>query len=131
MNLFIITGNLGADVEVKTHNQKQVLNFSVAVTKKYRDNATNQEVTETIWVRCSWWAKSEKIAQYLKKGQQVLVEGEAKVSAYLNGTEAKGSLECFVHRLELMGGKPSGESAQNNRTEDTEHTATEADDLPF
>jgi single-strand DNA-binding protein len=116
MNLLIITGNLGQDVEVKTHNQKQVLNFSVAVTKKYKDGVTGQQVTETTWVRCSYWTKSENLAQYLKRGTQVLVKGEAKVSAYLkNEITPTGSLECFVHDLELIGGKPSEGSSQERQ----------------
>ncbi len=101
-----IIGYLGADAIVKQINDRYVIEFNVAHTERFK-GADGIQRERTIWVRCSYWRNKEqlKVAEYLKKGKQVYVEGIPGTSAYINQEgNAVGRMECRVTRLELLGG---------------------------
>lgn len=134
-----VIGNLGKDCQVNTVNGKNVINFSVAHTEKFRDSqGVNQE--RTTWVECAYWTDRTAIAPYLTKGQQVFVEGNPEVKSYTrNDGTAGSSLTLRVREVILVGGKrsegatASGDASQNSRQESSPVTADNnvADDLPF
>lgn len=76
-----VIGNLGKDAVVNNVNGKNVINFTVAHTEKYRDAQGNQK-DKTTWVDCAYWTDRTAIAPYLKKGTQVYVEGTPDVRTY-------------------------------------------------
>ncbi len=76
MQRLTIIGHLGQDAEVKDLGQNQVINFSVAVSESYINKQTNEKVTNTTWYEVAKWGNNTSIAQYLKKGTQVMVEGK-------------------------------------------------------
>ena len=100
-----LIGHLGKDAEVKVHGSDSVINFSLAHTDKYKDG-TGTIVSKTTWVSYSWWVERHTIAQYMKKGTQVFVEGtvEAKMWRTHDG-ENKCGLNCRVYSVQLLGGK--------------------------
>lgn len=105
-----IIGNLGRDAEIREVNGTRVITFSVAHSEKYRDRNTNLMSERTTWIRCSFWRDPDKVgvAQYLKKGKMVLVEGVPSVNVYVNNQgQPAGSLECRVTELRLLGGGSS------------------------
>jgi single-strand DNA-binding protein len=65
-----VIGNLGKDGVVNNVNGKNVINFSVAHTEKFKD-AQGVQKDKTIWVECAYWTDRTGIAPYLKKGTQV------------------------------------------------------------
>src|SRR5579859_2415234 len=77
-----VIGNLGKDCVTNTVNGKNVINFNVAHTEKFRDAQGNQK-DKTIWVECAYWTDRTGIAPYLKKGTQVYAEGTTEVSLTL------------------------------------------------
>ena len=107
-----LTGNICNDAEVTAFdNGSKVVSFSVAHSKKWNDkNGVKQE--KTTWVRCNMW-KQENLAQYLKKGVRVLVEGEIEARAYTNKEgQTVASLELTVFAIEMQG-SGSGNSNEN------------------
>ena len=74
-------GNLGKDAMLNNVNGKNVINFTVAHTERYRDAQGNQK-DKTTWVDCAYWTERTGIAPYLKKGTQVYVEGQPDVRTY-------------------------------------------------
>jgi len=72
----VIVGNLGKDPEMRyTPSGTPVTSLSVATSHKYT-GSDGQVVKETTWFRVSVFGKqAEAAAQYLKKGNPVLVEG--------------------------------------------------------
>ena len=70
----ITMGNLGKDAECKpAQSGKLVVKFSLGVTTGHGDNA------HTEWFNVAKMGEGvEKLAQYLKKGKGVLVEGKFK-----------------------------------------------------
>ena len=141
-----LIGRLGGDAEVRDVNSTKVISFNVAHTEKYMDRKTNQMTEKTVWVRCSMWRDADKIkvADYLKKGTQVYVEGTPSSNAYMNKEgQPAASLECRVNTLELLGGRSSSDDFSGSTTTNTSNRTSNAmattssvadnlvDDLPF
>lgn len=78
-HVMIIVGNLGKDPEKRyTPTGEAVTTMSVATNRVYTD-ANGQKIKETTWFKVSAWGKmADNCFEYLKKGSQVLVEGELR-----------------------------------------------------
>jgi single-strand DNA-binding protein len=99
-----IVGNLGKDCITKEINGKNVINFSVAHTERYKDAQGNQK-ERTTWVECAYWTDRTAVAQYLKKGKMVYAEGAPEADAYMNkDNQAAATLRMRVQNLQLLGG---------------------------
>jgi single-strand DNA-binding protein len=100
-----VIGNLGKDALVNNVNGKNVINFTVAHTEKFKDAQGNQK-DKTIWVDCAYWTERTAVAPYLKKGTQVYVEGQPDVRSYTTTDGRNGaSLVLRVSSVQLLGGK--------------------------
>jgi len=110
-----VIGNLGKDCTVNTVNGKNVINFNVAHTEKYRDGqGTPKE--RTTWVECAYWTDKTGIAPYLKKGTQVYAEGTPDVRTYTTSDGRQGAaLSLRIVNIQLLG-------SRNNNTENTEQS---------
>lgn len=140
-----VIGNLGKDCLVNTVNGKNVINFTVAHTEKYKDSqGTNQE--RTTWVDCAYWTDRTALSPYLTKGKQVFVEGTPEIRTFTRQDGTSGaSLSLRIREVQLLGGRaeggaPSGGNGgsyntSNNSGSNTMATANEMsepiDDLPF
>lgn len=104
MQKMIITGHLGQDCRVNQVGNKTVINFSVASNERYPDQ-DGQLVEKTTWYNCAKWENKEgNLWKYLRKGQQVLIEG--KLDAKLYATKDKKpaiDLSIRVLAIELLG----------------------------
>lgn len=99
-----IVGNLGKDCIVKEVNGKNVINFSVAHTERYKDNMGNPK-ERTTWVECAYWTDRTAVAQYLTKGKMVYAEGSPEADGYLNKEgQPAATLRMRVQSLQLLGG---------------------------
>ena len=122
-----VIGNLGKDCVTNTVNGKNVINFNVAHTEKFKDS-TGQQKEKTTWVECAYWTDRMGIAPYLKKGTQVYTEGTPEVRSFT----------LRVQSVQLLGGGGSRSEAGNNPYAEQERSHTPAsdisepiDDLPF
>ena len=109
-----IAGNLGQASEVKNLNGKEVLSFSVAVR-------TGKD--ETQWV--SVLSHQTNLAQYLTKGQKVVVSGQLRI----NERDGKTYLNLSASQITLMGG--AGDTAPASKAPTSTPTAANDEDLPF
>lgn len=129
MNVFTFCGNLGNDCRSNNAGGTNVVNFSVAVTTGYGDKK------ETHWVECAYWGKGgEAVSSYLKKGQKVVVSGEAGMKAADGQYPAK--LTCRVNSLTLAGGRESAPSNEQAPATAPAYIppaapAPDDDDIPF
>src|SRR5699024_3255450 len=96
-----------------------------------------EKQSKTTWYEVARWGNNVKLAQYLKKGTQVYVEGTVEADAFIgNDGDAKGVLRLTAFKIELLSG---GKSQSNNQTSDlkpkydnfTAPEENEEDDLPF
>jgi single-strand DNA-binding protein len=133
-----IVGNLGKDCIVKEVNGKNVINFSVAHTEKFKDSLGNQK-ERTTWVECAYWTDRTAVAPYLKKGTMVYAEGAPEAEGYTNKDNMPAAtLRMRVMNVQLLGGKPEGGSQQNSEAQysgvsskPADNSGGDADDLPF
>ncbi|WP_121355521.1 single-stranded DNA-binding protein [Flavisolibacter nicotianae] len=136
-----IIGNLGKDCVVNTVNGKNVINFTVAHTEKYRDSQGNNQ-EKTTWVDCAYWTDRTAIAPYLQKGTQVFVEGAPEVRSFTrNDGTAGASLSLRVRDIQLLGRRGEGSGLGGNESAGRPQEAQQsspagigsdvADDLPF
>ena len=91
-----IIGNLGKDCVVNTVNGKNVINFTVAHTEKYKDSQGNNQ-EKTTWVDCAYWTDRTAISPYLTKGKQVFVEGNPEVRTLPGRMAQPALLYPFVY----------------------------------
>ena len=106
-------GNLGRDVELRrTQSGTAVANFSIAVTEKFKDKqGVQQESTE--WINCvAWDRKGEVLAQYLKKGSKVYIEGKLKTTKWTDNGTDKYKTEVIVGDFQFLDSKPQGQQPQ-------------------
>jgi single-strand DNA-binding protein len=113
----IIVGNVGRDVNFKyTQSGVPVADFSVAVTRRFggRDGAEKQE--KTTWYKVTCWRNLAEIAnQYVRKGMQVMVVGQADVSSYLDKAgQPAASLELTADNFQMLGGRGDSEGRANS-----------------
>src|SRR5712664_1626696 len=78
-----IMGNLGGTPEMKfLPSGDPVVNFSVAVNRRYKDREGNQKEA-TDWFRvCAFNGVGEACAKHLQKGDGIFVEGRLQVRQY-------------------------------------------------
>ncbi|MDB5203595.1 MAG: single-stranded DNA-binding protein [Ferruginibacter sp.] len=139
-----IVGNLGKDCIVKEVNGKNVINFSVAHTERYKDGQGNQK-ERTTWVECAYWTDRTTVSQYLIKGKMVYAEGSPEADAYTNKEGvASATLRMRVQNLQLLGGGTDGQGSTQGaasqvgyaqapamRTPPAPVNSSMDDDLPF
>jgi single-strand DNA-binding protein len=111
-NRITLVGNVGRDPEIRTVGNGKVVDFSIAVNEPARGQ--NPEKTE--WYRVSFWdRKAETIAQYVRKGTQIMVEGRLSVRTYLDNTQRERySLEVAGLDFVLLGSRQGGEEGIEN-----------------
>lgn len=146
VNKVILVGRLGSDPEVRNLESGSVVaNFNIATSEKYK-NKSGELVEQTEWHRLELWDNQAKIAQqYLKKGDQVYVEGKLRTEEYTDKDGiARRSTKIRVITLTLLGGGGKGgeKSEESNYSAPSQSVASPSianepigdsvdDDLPF
>lgn len=131
-----VIGHLGKDCTVNTVNGKNVINFTVAHTEKYRDSQGNNQ-EKTTWVDCAYWTDRTALSPYLLKGKQVFVEGTPEVRTFTRQDGTGGaSLSLRVREVQLLGGRgdAGGTSTPSSFSDNVRSEAPAGepvDDLPF
>lgn len=95
-NKIVIVGRVGRDPELKvTPSDAKVCSFSLATSRVWKKDGESQEQTE--WHNVVFWNKpAEIIAQYVRKGSLLLVEGRVQTRTY----EKDG---VKMYRTEIIG----------------------------
>lgn len=105
MNVVVISGGLGRDPEVKqTKGGSTILNFSVAVSDRRKNNQTGQWEEVTHWVDCVMFGKrAESLSRFLRKGMKVTVSGRLQQNRWEDkkSGQKRSRLEVAVNDLEL------------------------------
>jgi len=83
-NKIVIGGRMCADPELKQlPSGTQVANFRIATNRRWKDAATGQVREETCFVDAKAFGKrAPVIAQYFKKGSQILIEGHLRYETW-------------------------------------------------
>lgn len=110
VNKSTLVGNLGNDPDVRNMPGGGVVtNINVATTEIYKDKNGNKK-EDTEWHRVVFFGKLAEIAgEYLKKGNQVYVEGKMKTKKW---TDKDGvdryTTEVVGHEMQKLSGGSTG-----------------------
>ncbi len=132
----IIIGNVGRDPELRyTSSGTAVCSFTVAVTERWTDRATNEKREKTNWYRVNAWrGLGETCNMYVRKGMQIMVSGNVEASSYLGQDgQPRATLELTARDVQFLGGRGEGQSmGGDDNSYDSYNTppATE-NDIPF
>src|SRR5271167_1109317 len=109
VNKVILIGHLGRDAETAyTASQVAVTKFSVATSRRWKDQATGDWKEETDWTRVVLW-RGEAVAPYLLKGKQIYVEGRLQTRSYDDKDGKKvWTTEVVADEVILLGGRGEG-----------------------
>ena len=98
-----ITGRITVDATVhKVNNDKQVVNFSIAINDSYKPKNSTGIKEIVTYIDCSYWLNS-KSAEWLKKGTLVQLFGRIGLSVYSNSDgKALGRLTFHTNSLKIL-----------------------------
>lgn len=149
LNKVMLIGNVGKDPEFRqTQNGKKCVSFSIATSRRYRDNNGEQK-EQTDWHNIVGWGKTADIVKQLnvKKGICLYVEGTLTNRSWTDQNGQKRyTTEVNMETFQVLTPRTFAQnsnpySAQNNQ--DSRHYqgnqqamdypagASEEDDLPF
>jgi single-strand DNA-binding protein len=119
-NSITIVGNLGCDPERRTtQSGKAVVNFSVGVTER--------KDTPTVWFNVVAWEKLADIcAQYLHKGDAVLIAGRMTSRKYEKDGQQREAWNLVAQTMQMLGSR-SDQPAQTKQCD----LADDENGLPF
>ena len=109
VNKVILVGRLGRDAETKfTPGGVSVTKFSVATSRRWKDNQSGEWKEETDWTNIVFW-RAENVATYLTKGKQVYVEGRIHSRSYDDKDGKKVyATDVVAEEVILLGGASDG-----------------------
>jgi single-strand DNA-binding protein len=122
-----LTGNLGGDPELRyTPNGTPVTRFSVATNEAWTGQ-DGQPQERTTWWRVSVWGKQgEAASEYLRKGNQVFVEGRMDPDPETGGPrlwtgrdgQTRASFEIVAQSVKFVGRRGGAARFEGLRDED-------------
>jgi single-strand DNA-binding protein len=140
MNTAVILGRTTTDIELrKTQSGKSVTSFTLAVKRRFSKD-------ETDFIDCVAWNKTaELIADYVKKGQMIAIQGYIQTRLYedKDGNKRK-AVEIVADNVSFCGSKNEGAAPDQNASSlppapayataddaDFKEIPEPEDDLPF
>lgn len=145
-NKTILMGNLTRDVEMRTTPSGQnVANFSLAVSRSWKGQ-DGQQQEQTSFINCVAWGKAgEIIAQYVKKGDPLLVSGRLDQRSWddKESGQKRSTVEVNVEDFNFIGGgrgdgggsapasSPSSSKSKDVVIEDIDDKPIDLSEIPF
>tara|TARA_B100000586_G_C19960751_1_gene363620 strand:+ start:239 stop:688 length:450 start_codon:yes stop_codon:yes gene_type:complete len=146
VNKVIILGNLGADPELRSSpSGVTTCRLSIATSTNWTDKSSGEKKEKTEWHRVVFFGRAaEVIDQYMKKGQQLYVEGRLQTSKYEKDGIERYSTDIIGESFNFISGSGSSSAGSDNNkfdndmNQDTNDNSQEKsnkdefeDDIPF
>ncbi len=114
LNRATILGNVTRDPETRTTTGGQsVVSFSVATSRRWKDQTSGELKEATEFHNCVAWAKlAQTIGTYVRKGSKVYVEGRIQTRSWDDPTGVKKyRTEIVAENLIMLDKKADGPAA--------------------
>ncbi len=117
LNKVYVLGNLTRDPELKAlPNGSKVTQFSLATNRVWKDQAGSKQEQVEYHNIVVFGRQAETSAEYLKKGQQVLIEGRIQTRSW-DGTDGKKNYRTeIIAESVQFGAKTGGAGASSSYT---------------
>lgn len=133
LNKALICGNLTRDPEMKAlPSGSKVTSFSIATNRVYKDQAGNKKEEVEFHNIVVFGKQAETSAQYLKKGQGVLIEGRIQTRSWDDKQtgEKKYRTEIVAESVQF-GPKAGGSSAPRDEKPAVEGKGMDTSDIDY
>ena len=134
VNKVILVGSVGKDPESKVMpNGNAVVNFSLATSESWKDKSGQQQESVE-WSRCVCFGKlAEIIAQYVKKGSKLYLEGSLKTRSWEKDGVKQYATEIVISEMQMLDGKPaeSSQPSQGRAAQSAPFSDFDDSSLPF
>ena len=137
INTVIISGRLTRDVDLRyLPNGTPVAKLPIAFDRSYQKNG--EWMQDTSYIDITVWSKrGEQCAEYLRKGNAVLVEGYIRTRSYVDNnnqnrkvTEIVANKISFLEKTDFTTEKLEEQPEPKKETETLDANVTN-DDVPF
>jgi len=107
INKVILVGTCGKDPDTRyTPSGSAVTNISIATNEQWTDKQSGQKQERTEWHNIVFFGRLGEIAgEYLKKGQQVYIEGKLKTDSYEKEGITRYSTKIIANEMQMLGGR--------------------------
>jgi len=116
LNKVLLIGRLGQDPEMRyTPSGKPLTKFQLAVNRSWTTDG--EKKTETEWFNVVAWGKLAEICnQYLKKGQQVYIDGRLHTRYWQDDEGANHStVEVITQEMIMLSNRSENTDAEADR----------------
>lgn len=134
-NKAIVVGNITRDPELKTlPSGSAVCNFSIATNRTWMDKSSGQKQSAVEFHNIVIFGKmAETVAQYMRKGSQLLVEGRIQTRSWEGQDGKKNYRTEIVAESVQFGSKPKNSGSEDQSSEPAPDDGAEitSDEVPF
>ena len=101
MNTLTITGNLGADPELRfTQSGQAVANIRIADTPRRKNANGEWEDGETLWMGATIWGRdAEAVVENLRKGDRVVASGRLQSRTWTKDGQQRTTVEMVIDHI--------------------------------
>ena len=142
LNLVMLTGRVVADPDLRyTPKGTAVLEFRMAVNRRYMDRATSEWKEESSFFNVIVWGEqAERVGERMKKGSAVMLEGELRSRTWDDKEGRKRSVvEVIARRVQVLdrlgtgrGEQAPGASGLPDQADPGQEAGSDQlDDIPF
>jgi len=121
VNKVIILGRLGADPDLRSSPSGVTsCNLSIATSQSWTDKSSGEKKEKTEWHRVVFFGRpAEIIDQYVKKGQELYIEGSLSTSKYEKDGIERYTTNIIGSSFNFISGSGGASSSSNsNQFED-------------
>ena len=114
LNRVSLVGRLTKDATTKPIGNTNVIEVSIACNRSVKKG--EQWVDEVSYFEASYFTKGTKMADMLKKGTQIAIDGSLKQDRW-QGKDGKNASKIVIlaDNLQILGGKSNGQQQENQQ----------------
>lgn len=108
-NRVVLVGNLTRDPELRyTPSSMAVTDVGLAVNDR-RKGANGEWIEETTFVDVTVWGRTaEVLAEYCRKGSNILIEGRLKLDSWEKDGQKRSKLKVVCETMQMLGARGEG-----------------------
>lgn len=130
LNQATLIGRVTRDPEVKKlPSGTSVVKFALATNHVYKNKEGEKVETATFHNCCAFGRLAETIAQYVEKGQELLVQGRIENRTWDKNDGTKGYATEIMIETFSFGARPKGSSGEERAA--PEEKEIQIDSIPF
>ena len=134
VNKTIQVGRITQDLEIKkTQSGQDVLSFSIANNRSWKDNDGNKQEKTDFHNIVAWGKQAQVLAEYAVKGQELYIEGRIETRSWDDESGKKNYRTEIILENFQFGSKPGGKTEEVKQDQVIEAPTDEIDpdDIPF